>query len=224
MTSRKALATPVAERSMPNIIADISGNYSALLRLLAKMPDDETISLGDMIDRGPDSRAVIEWFMQHGRAVLANHEHMMLDHCRGTGYYSPGTWEINGGDATLASFGGVIPEGVLAWIEQLPLYLEIEGCLVSHSFVCPGCTLAQACDLGTGWHDPRCDRSLLWNRAPPRRLPQYRLQLAGHNSQFGLREFSDRKGLYALCLDDSRRDRLTGIHLPSMEIFQVACD
>jgi hypothetical protein len=208
---------------MPNIIADISGNYAALLRLLAQMPDDETVSLGDMIDRGPDSRAVIEWFMRHGRAVLANHEHMMLDHCRGTGYYTPGTWEINGGDATLASFGGAIPDEVLAWVERLPLYLEIAGCLVSHSFVHPGYTLEEVCDLGASSHDTRFDRCILWNRDPPKRLRQYRMQLAGHNSQFGLREFSDRKGVFALCLDDSRHDRLTGLHLPSMEIYQVEC-
>jgi hypothetical protein len=208
---------------MPNIIADISGNYAALLRLLAQMPDEETVSLGDMIDRGPDSRAVIEWFMRHGCAVLANHEHMMLDHCRGTGYYTPGTWEINGGDATLASFGGAVPEEVLAWVERLPLYLEIEGCLVSHSFVRPGYTLEEACDLGASARDARFDRCILWNRDPPKRLRQYRMQLAGHNSQFGLREFSDRKGVFALCLDDSQHDRLTGLHLPSMEIYQVEC-
>ncbi|MGE0225053.1 MAG: metallophosphoesterase [Acetobacteraceae bacterium] len=209
---------------MPNIIADISGDYAALLRLLAKMPDDEAISLGDMIDRGPDSRAVVEWFMANGRAVLANHEHMMLDYCRGADYYTPGTWETNGGDATLASFGGAIPEEVLDWVEQLPLYLEVEGCLLSHAFVCPGRSLAEACDLGAGSYDARFDRSLLWNREPPRRLRQYRMQIAGHNSQFGLRKFSDWRGVFAICLDDSRRGRLTGLHLPSMEIYQVECD
>jgi hypothetical protein len=208
---------------MPNIIADIAGDYDALQRLLARMPRDEVISLGDMIDRGPESRAVIEWFMAHGRAVLANHEHMMLDHCRGTDYYPPGIWEDNGGDATLASFGGRIPEDVLDWIGQLPLYLEIEGCLLSHAFACPGYTLAELCDLGTDMRDIRCDRSLLWNREPPRRLPQYLRQIAGHNSQFGLREFSDRKGVFAVCLDDSRHRRLTGIHLPSLRIYQVDC-
>jgi len=209
---------------MPNVIADISGNYGALTRLLARMPDDDTISLGDMIDRGPDSRAVIEWFMEHGRAVLANHEHMMLDHCRGTGYYAPGTWEINGGDATLAAFGGTIPDEVLDWTGRLPLYLRIDGYLVSHSFVAPGLTLAEVCDLGTDFSDPRCDRSILWNRELPRRLRPYRMQIAGHNSQFGLKEFTDWRGAFALCIDDSRHGRLTGLHLPSMEIYQVECD
>ena len=86
---------------MPNIISDIAGNFDALLRLLTKMPDDEVISLGDMVDRGPDSKAVINWFMSNGRAVIGNHEHMMLDHCRQTGFYEKGMWELNGGDATL---------------------------------------------------------------------------------------------------------------------------
>jgi hypothetical protein len=29
--------------------------------------------------------------------------------------------------------------------------------------------------------------------------------------------------VFALCLDDSQHDRLTGLHLPSMEIYQVEC-
>lgn len=208
---------------MPNIIADISGNYDALMRLLTAMPEDEVISLGDMIDRGPESKALLEWFMAHGSAVLANHEHMMLDYCQGGGYYLPGTWELNGGDATLKCYGGIVPEQVLDWIRQLPLYRETEGCLISHSFVCPGCSLEEACDLGNSSLDVRCRRSILWCREPPARMQQYRMQIAGHNAQFGLREFSDEYGTFAICLDDSWRGKLTGIHLPSFEIYQVAC-
>jgi serine/threonine protein phosphatase 1 len=98
---------------MPNIIADIGGNFDALMRLLSKMPDDKVISLGDMVDRGPDSKAVIDWFMSNGHAVIGNHEHMMLDHCRKTGYYESGIWELNGGCTTLASYSGTISENIL---------------------------------------------------------------------------------------------------------------
>ena len=43
---------------MPNVIADIAGEYQTLLALLKKMTDDEVISLGDMVDRGADSAKV----------------------------------------------------------------------------------------------------------------------------------------------------------------------
>jgi hypothetical protein len=191
------------------------------MRLLKKMPDDEVISLGDMVDRGPDSKAVIDWFMSNGRALMGNHEHMLLDYCRNTGFYEGGMWELNGGIATLRSFKCAIPDDVLAWLERLPLYMEIEGCLVSHSFVAPGYSLREACDLGQSSGDSKCERSIIWCRDAPKRMHEYRLQIAGHNSQFSLKSFSDEQGDFAICVDDSRHDRLTGIHLPSLAIYQV---
>ena len=35
-----------------NLIGDIQGNYRTLLALLKQMPDDDPVSVGDMIDRG----------------------------------------------------------------------------------------------------------------------------------------------------------------------------
>jgi hypothetical protein len=69
---------------MPNIIGDIAGNYKTLMALLKKMPDDEVVSVGDMIDRSSGSADVIRWFMKHGKAIYGNHEDMMLDFARNT--------------------------------------------------------------------------------------------------------------------------------------------
>jgi hypothetical protein len=206
---------------MPNIIADIAGQYNTFLELLKKMPDDEVISLGDMVDRGPDSKKVIEWFMKNGKAVFANHEHMMLDACRyGSKYYGPDIWTWNGGGATLDSFERGVPNEVLDWVEKLPLYMEIDDCLISHSFVYPGYNLIDACDLGTSSLSEKCDTNIMWNRCHPQRIEKYKMQICGHNSQFGLRRWADEKGEFAICLDDSRRKVLTGMHLPSFQIFQ----
>ena len=65
---------------MVNIISDIAGNYKTLMALLEKMPqDEEIISVGDMVDRGPRSKEVIEFFMnnENATAIMGNHEHMM---------------------------------------------------------------------------------------------------------------------------------------------------
>jgi hypothetical protein len=204
---------------MVNIIGDIAGQYDAMLRLLQKMPDEETISVGDMIDRGPKSKDVVEWFMKNGKAVLGNHDHMMLDAVRGSGYYEEGLWCYNGGMATLNSFGGRIPDEVLTWVENLPLYMEIDGNLVSHSFPY-WYGLEESCDLGVSIQY-RGERTIIWNRDRPVRFPEYKMQIAGHNSQWGLRRFSDDKGEYAVCIDDSRNKKLTGIHLPSYKVYQV---
>jgi serine/threonine protein phosphatase 1 len=210
-----------------NIISDIAGEYDTFMALLKKMPDDEVISVGDMVDRGPKSKEVIEFFMKNGKAILGNHEHMMIDHLRDTGYYDRDIWFYNGGRKTLESFDPsqvfydkeAVPTKVLLWLERLPLYLEVDGCLVSHSFVARGMTLAESVKLGNSIWDVG-ESKIIWNRDPPIRREEYKLQIAGHNSQTGLRFFEDDKGKYALCIDDSRKKKLTGIHLPSFEIYQ----
>ena len=88
-----------------NLIGDIQGNYRTLLALLKQMPDDDPVSVGDMIDRGPRSMEVLEFFRNHGKALLGNHEHMMLDYFCDSGNYMPGLWLMNSGDETLNFLG-----------------------------------------------------------------------------------------------------------------------
>src|SRR5271165_2882948 len=89
-----------------NIIGDIAGQYDTLLALLAKMPKDATpVSVGDMVDRGPKSKQVLEFFKNNGLAILGNHDHMMIDACKyDMKYYNNGAWFWNGGQRTVESF------------------------------------------------------------------------------------------------------------------------
>jgi hypothetical protein len=214
---------------MTNIIADVAGQYKALMALVNKMPPGEFISLGDMCDRGPDSKEVFNFFMQPGnQAILGNHEHMMIDYCRKGGYYDYGVWFWNGGRKTLESFGegrglqNPIPKEYIDWADSLPLYLEIDGCLLSHSFVTDRYgtedALEYSCDLGT--YIMNRQDSIIWNREYPIRLKDYKYQVVGHNSQFGLRYWADQDGEFAVCLDDSKQRKLTGMVLETGEIFQ----
>lgn len=204
---------------MVNIIGDIAGEYDAFLRLLRKMPDEEVISVGDMIDRGMKSKEVVEWFMKNGKAVLGNHEHMMLSSLRCLNFYDHGIWLFNGGNATLMSFNGLVPEEVITWVEYLPLYLEVDGNLISHSFIDADLSLEEACDFGGAvWE--KGETTIIWNRCNPIRRPEWKMQIAGHNSQMGFTKFSDAQGDFAICLDDSRMKRLTGLHLPSYTVYQ----
>ncbi len=114
-----------------NLIGDIQGNYRTLLALLKQMPDDDPVSVGDMIDRGPRSMEVLEFFRNHGKALLGNHEHMMLDYFCDSGNYMPGLWLMNSGDATLNSLGlersDSLPEILQDFLESLPLLLIRDG-------------------------------------------------------------------------------------------------
>jgi serine/threonine protein phosphatase 1 len=92
-------------------IGDVHGCAAALRALVEAIepsPSDTLIPLGDCIDRGPDSRGVIEELLQlRNRCrlvpLLGNHEEMMLNVIDGRP--QPDDWYEFGGAATLASYG-----------------------------------------------------------------------------------------------------------------------
>jgi serine/threonine protein phosphatase 1 len=95
------------------IIGDIHGRLDLLDRLLegiARFGPEQLIFVGDYIDRGPQSKGVIDRLMALGdRAVclMGNHELMMLNALEqmGMGGSPIELWYYNGGEATLQSFG-----------------------------------------------------------------------------------------------------------------------
>jgi serine/threonine protein phosphatase 1 len=90
-------------------IGDIHGCLTALdalLEIVELRPDDQIITLGDYVDRGPDSRGVIERVLElrttHSLVALrGNHDLMMIEAHAGRG----GAWLACGGKETLASYG-----------------------------------------------------------------------------------------------------------------------
>lgn len=91
------------------IIGDIHGCSDALQRLLDALPDDieQIYSVGDLVDRGPDSKGVVQLCMDNNiKAVRGNHEDMFLDFLKGTKEYDEGHFEsgASGGDKTIASY------------------------------------------------------------------------------------------------------------------------
>ena len=47
---------------MPLIIGDVGGCFNSLMKLVAKLPPNEKLLfIGDLNDRGPNSREVISW-------------------------------------------------------------------------------------------------------------------------------------------------------------------
>lgn len=209
---------------MTNIIGDLAGEYKAMIALIDKMPEGEVISVGDMIDRGPQSKEILDYFMNtpNTQVILGNHEHMMLDFLTYGRFYGDSVWLWNGGNATIASAGSHASlQKYIDWIAQLPKYIIIDDVFISHSFLSNFENIdpvEYACDFGSNYNK-KLESTIIWNRAEPMRQ-KFRLQVCGHNSQFGLREWRDKDGLYAICLDDSRYKRLTGLYLETMTIYQ----
>jgi serine/threonine protein phosphatase 1 len=91
-------------------IGDIHGCINALTSLLGFVGlrnDDVIVTLGDYIDRGPDSRAVVDLIIELGdrhtvMPLRGNHEIMMLEAREKASWLRP--WLSYGGDATLRSY------------------------------------------------------------------------------------------------------------------------
>jgi serine/threonine protein phosphatase 1 len=140
----------VAERTLA--IGDIHGcdvAFETLLSRLAPASGDTVVVLGDLVDRGPGSRQVIERMLALSRQcqlvmILGNHEEMMLD------ALSRGEWAEDwlryGGLATVASYGGNprnIPAEHLNFLETGVSFLETAREIFVHANLQPDVPLEE---------------------------------------------------------------------------------
>ncbi len=142
-------------------IGDVHGDLEHLRTLWSRLPelttDDTVVFLGDYIDRGPDSRGVIEFvrnLQERGPArvitLMGNHEQILLEayeHNRCENLLPPS----NGALATYRSFTGGetedkqqqiirmlevrkwLPPDVYEWMKALPLWYEDERAIYVHA-------------------------------------------------------------------------------------------
>lgn len=109
------------------------------------LTQDKLIFLGDYIDRGPDSKGVIEIIKdlteKHPDNVIAlrgNHEDMGLDACLQGNLDKQYLWMMNGGDTTSKSYSEHLkfpymdPEHI-RWMSKLPYYHIEPGFFFSHA-------------------------------------------------------------------------------------------
>lgn len=94
----------------------LAENHRKIAADLAERPvaDHRIVHVGDYVDRGPDSAAVIDrlaGLVDNGHVVclLGNHDQMILDFLVDPVAAAP-MWLMNGGEATLRSYG-VDPDG-----------------------------------------------------------------------------------------------------------------
>lgn len=81
------------------IIGDVHGCYKTLMALIEKFPKDQKFCfVGDLIDRGPDNKKVLDFVLNNLHdCVMGNHEEMMI--------YDREMWITNGGMITYNEFG-----------------------------------------------------------------------------------------------------------------------
>lgn len=100
-------------------VGDVHGEAAmleALLGALPRQPDDVTLFVGDFIDRGPDSAAVVRRVLaeydaapEHTVLLWGNHEDLAAQHwgvpAPSAWEYDPFDWFRNGGVETMQSYG-----------------------------------------------------------------------------------------------------------------------
>lgn len=112
-------------------IGDLHGRYdlleAALQRIEASPSGGRVVFTGDYVDRGPQSREIIERLMAGPTApgwewvcLKGNHEDMMVGALQAE--YEMDWWIGNGGSHTLASYPDcTVPDSHLAWMAGLKL-------------------------------------------------------------------------------------------------------
>ena len=141
------------------VIPDVHGCLMTLRALVEDLielrKDDELIFLGDVIDRGPSSKGVIDYIMQlrdngiNVSVIRGNHEEYMakvyredqakrgLRRMLGLKTSSYREWMMHGGSETMISYRADsvsdIPEKYIEWIESLDYYMNRKNFLIVHA-------------------------------------------------------------------------------------------
>ena len=224
------------------VIGDIHGCLSTLQALIAKAgPVEQIISVGDLIDRGPDSLGVVKYCIDNNIQVcLGNHEFMALEAI--SKYLGPdypykrmdlldSDWFANGGSGVFDSCSKEDLQFMLDYFKSLPIYIKTDythnelPVVVSHT-----CLNNYAYDLLNATQDDlrAHAESFVWSRTQAVNIAKF-FNIYGHTPT----DYLDIKGavprisptginLDTGCVYQNNIDRgkLTAVLLPSMQIIQ----
>jgi len=150
------------------VIPDIHGRLDLLEDGLAEIVERAAgqvgtiVALGDYVDKGPDSKKVIDRLRAGLRdrwkliCLKGNHDAMMVAALRDESKLR--FWLERGGDTALRSYGGDpsdVPSADIEWLDKLPLMHTDTHRLYVHAGVDPDVPL-----------DQQAERTLLWKRYP----------------------------------------------------------
>ncbi len=203
------------------VIGDIHGCYDELQALLDKAGLTEgaaIVSVGDCVDRGPDTPAVLEFFQKTPNAflIMGNHERK---HVRA------GRHEVKLAQSQKISriqFGETYPDA-LAFMSTLSLYLDLPEALVVHGYFEPGLPLSQQrstvlCGTMGGDKHLRTAYDRPWYELYDGEKPL----LVGHYNYLDRDQpFVYRDRVFGLDTDCVTGRTLTGLLLPSFRFISV---
>lgn len=126
------------------VIGDIHGCFKTLQHLLHDVCQinnkDTLVFVGDYVDKGASSKAVLDLLMQSHlsglkwTALMGNHEYMMLR--SGFSDKNLHSWMMNGAPQTLKSFNAELPRDIdrkyFQFISNMPKYYQTDKFIICH--------------------------------------------------------------------------------------------
>jgi serine/threonine protein phosphatase 1 len=215
------------------VIGDIHGCINTLKKMLEDTlhisKSDEVFLLGDYIDRGPDSKAVIDYIMlmqEMGyslHCLMGNHEKLLIDALGSP--FNENIWAYNGSYHTLQSFGISSAEELnpkyVNFFKTLHYYFELDDFVIVHA------------GLNFNIEDPLTDtNAMLWIRDESVDISKInnRRIVCGHTpiQLFQIRESltSDKIMLDGGCVYEYKHNglgKLVALELNSMELTAIEC-
>ncbi len=141
---------------MPRTIAigDIHGcldALNALLNAIQPTRDDTIVTVGDYVDRGPDSNGVLERLLQLEQttnlvALMGNHEEMLIAVLERQ--IEPYSWLNHGGVETMDSYGfagdlACVPKSHRDFLKRMEDFYENDTHFIVHANYDPGLPFAE---------------------------------------------------------------------------------
>ncbi len=204
------------------VVGDIHGcfdEFQALLDKAGLTEDDSIVSMGDCVDRGPDTPAVLRFFQEkrNTKLIMGNHErkHVRADRHEVKLARSQKISRIQ--------FGETYPDA-LAFMSGLPLFLDLPDALVVHGYFEPGLPLSQQratvlCGTmgGDKYLHAQYDRP--WYELYDGERP---LLVGHHNYSNTDQPFIYQDRVFGLDTDCVTGKALTGLLLPSFKFLSIS--
>ena len=213
---------------------DLHGCLHTFRRLvedeLRLVPSDELYLLGDYVNKGPDSKGVLDYLMHlqasgyQVHCLRGNHDQALIDEAR---HRSRWAWPgLPGRQPTLRSFGvrraADIPPPYLAWLDALPYEIELPDFVLVHAgynFALPPAAMRRDYATMLSIKKFECDSARLGGKRllhghVPRPAAQVRAQAAQRPDALGL----DSGCVYR---HNAAFAQLTALNLDTWDLTQV---
>ena len=197
------------------IIGDIHGCWDELSELLDRAAigdDDLVVSVGDLVDRGPDPRSVVDFFRRRANSVvlMGNHERK---HVRAVHSYSQQVAKLQLGDGYADD---------VRWMSGLPYHFERPDVRVVHYGHFPGVPLADVPeDVRAGTTSGEGKLRERYGERPWWEHYEDDVPIAFGHAVIGPEPLVVRDRVFGLDTGACHGMRLTGLLLPAMRLVSV---